>query len=155
MAGKARWSQDQARVFFPSILYSTSLPFISLLDSERGCYPSTISSSDVCMSVSVSHNLPVSTNAPMFFPHTLLSPGSSSAASALTPHQNLYGRTCSIPNTANHYRHNYLSSPAPILVWRILVLSFAVIPGAAIWAASLPHRHPSPSVSPSSLCEPG
>ena len=32
------------------------------------------------------------------------------------PHQNLYGRTCSIPNTANHYRHNYLSSPAPISV---------------------------------------
>ena len=57
----------------------------------------------------------------------------------------------------NYYTHNHLSSPAPISVQRILVLSFAVTPGPAVRAASLPHEHPShpsPSVSPSSLCHP-
>ena len=37
-------------------------------------------------------------------------------------------------SNSNYYRHNHLSSPAPISVQRILVLSFAVTPGPAAQA---------------------
>jgi hypothetical protein len=45
---------------------------------------------------------------------------------------------------------NHLTSPAPISVQRILVLSFAVTPTAAVRAASLLCDHSSPSMLPSS-----